>query len=279
MTNADDTVTPDDTGNPDDAHVPEEPQAPDDTNPRSEESRASSGESEPPEAPTRRGFLAALAGLGLVHFHVLRVGAPVPTPRPVAGCGAIVGGQVTQDAGCGVQDPFGPIPDGDCGLSAGGGSPISQDGACNKAVPGDQGHASDGDCGIQGWTEVSQDNACNGQQYGQTVSDGDCGKFPTDGGVASGDEDCGLTNTSGLANADSHCGKPLIEDRDLDCGKPAPLSSFHQDASCGKIAGEVHHWFWDDKDCGKAGGMGFWTDSDCGLPDSFWGNFADNAHA
>src|SRR5262245_46280118 len=157
MTNADDTVTPDDSVNPDDAHVPEEQQAPDGTDPReperalkpaadgedpphearSEESRTSSGDSTPSEAPTRRGFLAALAGLGFVHFNVLRLGAPVPTPRLVADCGAIVGGQVVNDQGCGIQSPQGPSADGDCGLSAGGG-PISQDEACAMSMPGSQ---------------------------------------------------------------------------------------------------------------------------------------------
>src|SRR5262245_8811600 len=259
MTNADSL-------DPDDAQVPERRDGPDGTDPREpepaqesaaggldpmddprmEEPRASSDESTPSEAPTRRGFLAALAGLGFVHFNVLRLGAPVPTPRLAEACGGILPGQVVQDQNCGVQSPQGPSADGDCGLSSGGG-PISQDDACGLSSPGSQGHVSDHDCGIA----------------------------PGGGGESSGDQDCGTTNTSGFTNMDSNCGKPSNPNADLDCGLPAPLSSYHQDASCGLYVGWEQYRA--DGDCGLAGGLGFWTDNDCGLPNGFWGWHADNA--
>src|SRR5262245_32263798 len=202
MTNADDTLKPDD------ARVPERRDDPD---------TAPSNDSTPPKTPSRRNFLAALAGLGLVHFKMLRLGVPVPRTRPVDACGGIVGGQIVEDLGCGTQSPQGPSADGDCGLSTGGG-PISQDGACGASTPGAQQHVTDGDCGIQGMNEVSQDNLCNGIRFYSTQYDHDCGVFPTGAGSApSIDHDCNLASTFGYPSKDNNCGLQVLVP-DHSCG-------------------------------------------------------------
>src|SRR5262245_36424774 len=266
MTNADDTLHPDDARapiehpRPDETDRHEHAEPPDPAADGEEASLAPSDEGSPPEVPSRRDFLAALAGLGLVHFHVLRLGAPVsPTPPPEA-CGAIIGGNVVQDQGCGVQSPQGPSVDHDCGVI--GQSSVSQDNSCGLSVPGVTGHAYDSDCALTAGNTVSRDNLCGLVRNGVTASDRDCGLTAGSGQTVSVDNDCGVTNTLGSAMTDNACGL-FPASMDLDCGKPGPDGTYQEDSDCGQqtMAGVYSS----DDDCGKAASSGgVWIDNDCG---------------